>query len=87
MQNRRLLQNWGFNEIGGSMIKSIILKYFEEPLHIEIVRQTGKVLHIVPKSQLLVFYRFVTNIYKNLRVKKPRFLDQMELTVKSKIRV
>ena len=43
MQNRRLLQNWGFNEIGGSMIKSIILKYFEEPLHIEIVRQTGKV--------------------------------------------
>ena len=40
----------------------------------------------VPPSQLYVFYRFVLNIYKNLRTKKLRFQNHMDSTVKSNIR-
>ena len=39
----------------------------------------------VPQSQLLVFYWFVTHIYKNLSTKKLRFHNQMNSTVKSNI--
>ena len=45
MQNRRLLQNWGFNEIRGSMIEDRLLIYIEIPLYI--VAEEFSILDIV----------------------------------------
>jgi hypothetical protein len=38
----------------------------------------------VPESQLRVIFAFVTHIYQNIRAKKLRFQNQMNLAVKSK---
>ena len=40
----------------------------------------------VPTSQPIVFYRFVMHIHKNIRAKKLRFYNQMNLTVESNMR-
>ena len=49
--------------------------------------QDVPIVDCVPKSQLFVFYGFVTHIHNILQARKLRFHDQMNLTVESSIRL